>query len=63
MKKSGTPIPGIGHKVKSKFNPDGRCVFLREKASKMPGDKYLQYALAVEVLTLEKKSNLILNVD
>jgi citrate synthase len=31
MKKSGIPIPGIGHKVKSKFNPDGRCELLKNK--------------------------------
>ena len=63
MKKSGIPIPGIGHKVKSKFNPDSRCEILREKAQKIPQKKYLEYALSVEALTLEKKPNLILNVD
>lgn len=63
MKKAGIPIPGIGHKVKSKFNPDGRCEILREKAQKIPQKKYLEYALSVEALTLEKKPNLILNVD
>ncbi len=63
MKKSGIPIPGIGHRVKSKFNPDGRTVILREKSSAVPWSKYLEYALAVEELTLEKKPNLILNVD
>ena len=63
MKKTWIPIPGIGHKVKSKFNPDGRCEILREKAQKIPQKKYLEYALSVEALTLEKKPNLILNVD
>lgn len=64
MKKAGTPIPGIGHKVKSKFNPDARCALLREKiAGKMAKTDFLDFALAVEALTLEKKSNLILNVD
>ena len=63
MKKAGIPIPGIGHKVKSKFNPDGRCAILRQKAQSMPQQKYLEYALSVEALTLEKKPNLILNVD
>lgn len=67
MKKSGNPIPGIGHKIKSKFNPDGRCELLREKVKGYPlGNpygKYLSYALEVEKLTLEKKANLILNVD
>lgn len=66
MKKSGNPIPGIGHKVKSKWNPDGRCDILKTKAKNIGNGsygKYLQYALEVESLTLEKKSNLILNVD
>jgi ATP-citrate lyase alpha-subunit len=63
MKKIGNPIQGIGHKVKSKFNPDGRCVILKDLAKKIPSSKYLNYALSVEALTLEKKANLILNVD
>jgi ATP-citrate lyase alpha-subunit len=63
MKKSGNPIQWIGHKVKSKFNPDGRCVILKNLAKKIPSSKYLDYALSVEALTLEKKANLILNVD
>jgi len=63
MKKSGIPIPGIGHKVKSKFNPDKRCELLREQAKNIPESRYLDFALAVEALTLEKKPNLILNVD
>jgi ATP-citrate lyase alpha-subunit len=49
--------------VKSKFNPDARCTILQEKASSIPSRVYLDYALAVESFTLEKKSNLILNVD
>ncbi len=83
MKQSGQPIPGIGHKVKSKFHPDGRCTLLREKVTSyklqvtssleksstfnlQPSTYYwthLSYALEVESITLEKKSNLILNVD
>ncbi len=83
MKQSGNPIPGIGHKVKSKFHPDGRCTLLREKVTSyklqvtsslekpstfniQPSTYFgahLSYALEVEALTLEKKSNLILNVD
>ena len=55
MKKSGNPIQGIGHKVKSKFNPDGRCEILKKLAKNIPSDTYLSYALAVESLTLEKK--------
>lgn len=81
MKKLGTPIPGIGHKVKSKFHPDGRCTLLRNKVSsyqlpvtgsskksdnrQLTTDNwdYLSFALAVEAITLEKRPNLILNVD
>jgi citrate synthase len=63
MKKSGNPIQGIGHKVKSKFNPDGRCDILKDLARSIPSNTYLDYALSVETLTLEKKANLILNVD
>ena len=63
MKQSNTNIPGIGHKVKSKFNPDSRCKILEELANNFPVRKYLHFAKSVESLTLEKKSNLILNVD
>lgn len=63
MKSSGINIPGIGHKVKSKFNPDVRCNILESLASDFPSRKYLDFAKSVESLTLEKKSNLILNVD
>jgi ATP-citrate lyase alpha-subunit len=63
MKKSGNPIQGIGHKVKSKFNPDGRCDILKQLAKNIPSSVHLDYALSVERLTLEKKANLILNVD
>jgi ATP-citrate lyase alpha-subunit len=63
MKKAGLNIPGIGHKVKSKFNPDKRCEILLELAEKFPNKKHLQFALAVEEITLEKRCNLILNVD
>ncbi len=63
MKKSGNPIQGIGHKVKNKFNPDSRCEILKHLAKDIPSSIYLDYALAVEALTLEKRPNLILNVD
>ncbi|MCH8518795.1 ATP citrate synthase [Candidatus Gracilibacteria bacterium] len=63
MKDAGENIPGIGHKVKSKFNPDTRCTILLDLAKYFPEKKYLHFALEVEQLTLEKKSNLILNVD
>jgi len=63
MKRQGKNIPGIGHKVKSKFNPDVRCKILDELAESFPTSEYLSFAKQVETLTLEKKSNLILNVD
>lgn len=63
MKKKWINIPGIGHKVKSKFNPDARCKILEELAESFPRKKHLQFAKSVEALTLEKKANLILNVD
>ncbi len=63
MKKSGLNIPGIWHKVKSKFNPDKRCEVLLELAHNFPSRKHLDFALAVEEITVEKRCNLILNVD
>jgi len=63
MKKSWINIPWIGHKVKSKFNPDKRCEILLELSKNFPEKKHLQFALDIEKITLEKKSNLILNVD
>lgn len=63
MKKSGLNIPGIWHKVKSKFNPDKRCEVLLKLAKNFPSRKHLDFALAVEEITVEKRCNLILNVD
>mgnify|MGYP001942735156 CR=1 FL=1 len=63
MKQAGLNIPGIGHKVKSKFNPDKRCEVLLELSKNFPSRKHLDFALAVEEITVEKRCNLILNVD
>lgn len=63
MKHAWTPIPGIGHKVKSKFHPDKRCEILLGLAKTIPEHAHIDFAKSVEELTLEKKSNLILNVD
>lgn len=63
MKEKGENIPGIWHKVKSKFNPDTRCKILEQISQNFPIRTHLQFAKQVEELTLEKKSNLILNVD
>ncbi len=64
MKRKGMRIPGIGHKVKSARNPDQRVTLLKELARKdFPSTTYLDYALAVEKITLQKADTLILNVD
>lgn len=63
MKRQGIIIPGIGHKIKSIYNPDRRCELLRTCRDKAPQRETLDFALAVEELTTQKKANLILNVD
>jgi len=64
MKTSGKYIMGIGHRIKSKFNPDRRVEVIKKYvASSFPEWNVLRYATEVERITLEKKSNLILNVD
>lgn len=63
MKEKWENIPGIGHKVKSRFNPDKRCEILENLAKDFPTTKHLTFAKQVQELTLEKKANLILNVD
>ncbi len=57
-------VPGIGHRVKSRNNPDLRVELVKEFCKKrFPSTKLLDYALAVETVTTSKKDNLILNVD
>lgn len=57
-------VPGIGHRVKSRNNPDLRVELVKEFVKKsFPSCKLLDYALAVESVTTAKKDNLILNVD
>ncbi|MBU1623028.1 MAG: ATP citrate synthase [Nanoarchaeota archaeon] len=64
MKNKNIYIPGIGHRVKSKSNPDKRVKLLKGYAQEnFPTTNYLNYALEVEKITLEKAENLILNVD
>lgn len=64
MKREGKLIPGIGHRIKSQHNPDRRVTLLKDYAkSAFSSLKYLNFALAVEQYTLQKASNLILNVD
>jgi ATP citrate (pro-S)-lyase len=64
MRKANKLIPGIGHRIKSRNNPDLRVELVKEYVkSKFPTSKLLDYALAVETVTTSKKDNLILNVD
>jgi len=60
----GVKIPGIGHLVKSAQNPDMRVELLKKLAKKtFPATECLNFALKVEKVTLQKRNNLILNVD
>lgn len=64
MKAQGKYIPGIGHRIKSRDNPDQRVVLLKDYAKQhFPCQEFLGYALKVENYTLQKSTNLILNVD
>jgi succinyl-CoA synthetase alpha subunit len=64
MKAKGKNIPGIGHRVKSKSNPDVRVSLLKTFAKdNFSSTKYLDFALEVEQITLAKNEKLILNVD
>lgn len=63
-KAKGSLIYGIGHRVKSKFDPDVRVQILHEYVkTNFPKHDLVNYALQVEEVTLNKRSNLILNVD
>ncbi|KAK4685018.1 ATP citrate (pro-S)-lyase, partial [Tremellales sp. Uapishka_1] len=64
MRKSNKLIPGIGHKIKSKSNPDLRVTLVVDFVRRnFPSHKTLDYALATEEVTTAKSSTLILNVD
>jgi ATP citrate (pro-S)-lyase len=64
IKSENRYIQGIGHRVKSKDNPDKRVEILQEYVrNNFKNQKYLNYALSIEKETLKKKNNLILNVD
>merc|ERR1712226_1609998 len=63
-KKNNILIMGIGHRIKSKTNPDMRVELIKDFALKNFGEpKVLNFALGVEEVTTSKKANLILNVD
>jgi succinyl-CoA synthetase alpha subunit len=64
MKDKGVNIQGIGHLVKSIHNPDMRVEIIKGYVKKsFKRTDVLDYALAVEQLTTQKRDNLILNVD
>jgi len=64
MRKENKLIPGIGHRIKSRNNPDLRVELVKQYVKKnFPSTKLLDYALAVETVTTAKKDSLILNVD
>jgi len=64
MKAQGKYIPGIGHRIKSRDNPDQRVTLLKDYAKKnFKTTNFLDYALQVENYTLQKSATLILNVD
>ena len=63
-KREGKLIMGVGHRVKSKYNPDKRVEVIRKLVEcGFPAKKVFSFALEVEKETLAKKANLILNVD
>lgn len=64
MRKQQKLILGIGHKIKSRTNPDLRVSILCDYAKRtFPRTPILDYARQVEQITTAKKDNLILNVD
>jgi len=64
MKKENKLIMGIGHRIKSKTNPDSRVEVIKTFAlANFKENRVLNFALAVEDVTTAKKANLILNVD
>ncbi|CAG8646722.1 6918_t:CDS:2, partial [Funneliformis caledonium] len=64
MRRQNKLILGIGHKIKSRNNPDLRVEIIKEFAKKnFPATNLLDYALAVEEITTTKKDSLILNLD
>ena len=64
MKGKNVRIQGIGHKLKTLENPDKRVELMKNFAkANFKETPLLNYALSVEAVTTQKKSNLILNVD
>ncbi|RKO94623.1 citrate synthase-like protein [Blyttiomyces helicus] len=64
MRKKHELILGIGHKIKSRTNPDLRVQMVKDFVlANFPNCDILKYAIEVEKITTSKKDNLILNVD
>ncbi|KAJ3049800.1 citrate synthase [Rhizophlyctis rosea] len=64
MRKQNRLILGIGHKIKSRTNPDLRVSIVKDFVlNNFPNADILKYAIEVEKVTTSKKDNLILNVD
>ncbi|KAI8907967.1 citrate synthase-like protein [Gorgonomyces haynaldii] len=64
MRKKNQLILGIGHKIKSRTNPDLRVSIVKDFVmANFPSCEILKYAIEVEKITTSKKDNLILNVD
>lgn len=63
-KTSGGYVMGIGHRKYSVHNNDPRVAFLIAEGKKvLSTTRHTDYALSVAARTVQKKSNLILNVD
>ncbi|MCA9390411.1 ATP citrate synthase, partial [candidate division WWE3 bacterium] len=64
LREQNEKIPGIGHRYKSKFNPDRRVMLLSDFAKEnLSSTHYLTFAQKVEEITLQKNHRLILNID
>ncbi|MBW2674729.1 MAG: ATP citrate synthase, partial [Deltaproteobacteria bacterium] len=64
MKRKGSNIQVIGHRIKSVHNPDMRVTIIKRYAKRnLKSTMLLDYALEVEKITTSKRDNLILNVD
>lgn len=64
MKDRNCVISGIGHKIKTKDNPDKRVTILHDYVKKhFKSTKMTDFALSVQEVTLKKRNTLILNVD
>jgi len=64
MKAKNVRVQGIGHRLHTVENPDKRVELMKGFAKEnFRATPLLDYAMSVEAVTTQKKSNLILNVD